>query len=150
MQVTFKTNHGYKERIICFSGKTIGNLLRYYLYEIDEIFCYNFTFLENFNLFTRFIKQIQFFYNGQQINWYIEGSFNNDITFSETTISDYFKNDNNPEIFVNDINNLFLINWYEKKHIIFKTNHGYKNEFNVNNICLLNEMIINYLRTIGH
>jgi len=38
VQITFKTNHGYKEKIICYSGKTIGNLLRLYLYEIDENF----------------------------------------------------------------------------------------------------------------
>ena len=37
------------------------------------------------------------------------------------SIVDYFKYDNNPKIFVNDIYNLLLINWNEKRNIIFKT-----------------------------
>ena len=65
-------------------------------------------------------------------------------------IDSYFKNDNNPKIFVNDPNNLFLINWNGNKHIIFKTNHGYINEFDFKNIEKWYIVIMDYFGRIGH
>ena len=41
-----------------------------------------------------------------------------------------------------------LINWDEKKHVTFKTNHGYNNYFEVENTDRCNYMIRNYFSTI--
>ena len=117
IKINFKTNHGYKLEIISNAEKTIGNLIKSYLDKIDENF--------NSHRDYKFIEQILFFYKGQKINWYNLNNSNKnsvvtEVNYSITSIGDYFKNDNNPEIFVNDQYNLFLINWNEKKTYYFK------------------------------
>ena len=114
IQVTFKTNHGYKHKMNVNSGKTIGDILIKYLAIIDEIFIYG----EQEEKYVKFPKKIKFIYNGKEIKLFDEKKINNKEYF--INIGTYFKNDNNPTIFVNDPNNLFLINWYQSKNITFK------------------------------
>ena len=145
IQVTFKTNHGYIHKMYFNSRKKIVDILKAYLEEICEIFIIErMGSLEQFNIFP---NKVQFLYKGQEIKVYY-GYHKNE--FYDNIIDIYFKNDNNPTIFVNDPNNLFLINWFEKKHIIFQTNLGYKNELVANNYDSCFETIEKYFKTIGH
>ena len=81
--------------------------MKFYLYKIDEKFNED-NNKENNPLYFIIKNQLQFLYKEKQIN-------------EHALICDYFKTDNNPKIFVNDPNNLFFINWYEKKHVFFQT-----------------------------
>ena len=127
IKVNFETNHGYKHEIIINNRKLIEELLNEYFKEVDD----NYIFLLNI------YNGINFIYKGQLI-------------IKNMSIVDCFKYDNNPKIFVNDINNLLLINWNEKRNIIFKTNHG-----NINSLVIYNtencyQMIEKYCEIIGH
>ena len=92
---------------------------------------------------------MQFLYKGQEIKFYNEYNYRNKEIYNIIS-GNYFKDDKNTKIFVNDPYNILLINWFEKKYIIFQTNHGYKNEFVIDNTKLCSGIIEEYLRTIGH
>ena len=74
----------------------------------------------------------------------------NRFVLNDITIYDYFKNDNNPKIFVNDKNNLFFINWNQERNIIFKTNHGNTNILAFYNTEVCSGIKEKYLITFGH
>ena len=62
-------------------------------------------------------KQSKIFYKGQEIKIHDERcSINKEFYFIICGI--FFKNDNNPIIYLNDPNNLFLINLNATKHFI--------------------------------
>ena len=65
-------------------------------------------------------------------------------------IGTYFKNDNNPTIFVNDPNNLFLINWYQNKNITFQTKLGNKKNLDAKNNESISQIIDSYFESMGH
>ena len=131
-KITFETNYGCKHLLTFNGSKTLEDCLESYLEEIDEVF------IKEFKIEIKHKKQISFFYNGKEIN------------FDIITIRNYFENDTNPKIIVNDINNLFLINWDENKIFVFKTNHGLINELTLNNTETVNEMLRRYFQLIGH
>ena len=66
------------------------------------------------------------------------------------TIDNYFKNDKNPKIYVNDIYNLLLINWNAGRSIVFKTNHGYTNKLFIKNTVDCNQMVEYFCKIIGY
>ena len=146
IQVTFQNNHGNVQKFYVDRRSKIGDIVEGYLQQINEIFIKK---LLDIKLFNMFRKKVQFFYKGQEIKVYYDYKFLINEIY-DIIIAKYFKDDINPTIFVNDPYNIFLINWYEKKHIIFQTNHGYKNEFVSDNTNLCSEIIDNYFKTIGH
>ena len=145
IQVTFKTNHRYIQKKCFNSCFKIGDILSQYLEQICEIFIG----IEDNKKFQIFPNKVQFLYKGQEIKFYDEDNSRNKKIY-DIISGNYFKDDKNPTIFINDPYNILLINWFEKKHIIFQTNHGYKNEFFTNNTNLCSEIIEKYFRTIGH
>jgi len=92
---------------------------------------------------------LQFLYKGQEIKFYNEYNYRNKEIY-DIISGVYFIDDKNPTIFINDSYNILLINWFEKKYIIFQTNHGYKNELIAYNNNSCSEVIEEYLKTIGH
>ena len=66
------------------------------------------------------------------------------------TIDNYFQNDKNPKIYVNDIYNLLLINWNAGRSIVFKTNHGYTNKLFIKNTVDCNQMVEYFCKIIGY
>ena len=91
IKIIFKTNHGYKQEIICHSETTIGNLLKQYLSEIDEIFSIvsfgmnNMNYMNNMAIKMHYqscYNHIQFLYKGHQIDWYNVDSKTNSIFYN--------------------------------------------------------------------
>ena len=66
IKVTFKINNAYTQEIITITEKTIGNLLKTFLGEIDENFdiysSYLFSEYEKWTWIKKFIMQIKFLY----------------------------------------------------------------------------------------
>ena len=108
IKVDFQTNRGYKHELIINNKKSIIDLFRAYFEEIDDKFNFNYNKFDfNFSVkpydnLSKIINNIIFEYNGKQIKY-----MNIDYRM---TIDNYFQNDKNPKIYVNDIYNLLLIN----------------------------------------
>ena len=83
--------------------------------------------------------KIQFIYNGQKIR--------NEL---DTLIGEYFKQESNILIKVNDELNLLSINWNQKKNIIFQINDYYKQEFTFSNNDTLDCLLRTYLHKIDY
>ena len=89
--------------------------------------------------------KMKFYYNNHRINWYKVKYRSNEIHGYNPAINDYFKNDNNPEIYVKDENN-FL-----KKIIIkFKTTQGNNFTIDISNMRTLDHLLTKYLYEIHH
>ena len=99
IKVDFQTNRGYKHELIINNKKSIIDLFRAYFEEIDDKFNFN---IKPYDNLSKIINNIIFEYNGKQIKY-----MNIDYRI---TIDNYFQNDKNPKIYVNDIYNLLLIN----------------------------------------
>ena len=83
--------------------------------------------------------KIKFIYNYQQI-----------IYEEYTTIGQYFQKESNINIFVNDIYNLFSINWNQTKNITFQVNQSFLHKFTFINSENLDSLLREYLKYIDH
>ena len=83
--------------------------------------------------------KIQFMYHGQQI-----------IFSDNITVGQYFLNESNVTIFVNDLYNLFFINWEQTRNISFIFNNNYKDVIAFKNKDTLGNILKRYLLEIGH
>ena len=148
IKVKFETNHGYKNEIIIYDKAPINNLLKLYLIEIMGDIEFD-IFLSN--KIYKIINEINFIYKEQQIKYKRDDmqdpNYINEL--NNNTICDFFKNDSNPIIFVNDLNNLLLINWNAQRNITFKTNHGDINQLILDNFEDPNEMVEKYFKLIN-
>lgn len=84
-------------------------------------------------------KKMKYIYKGQQLKY-----------DSDITLEKYFKNEYNVKIFVIDINNLLLINWYQKREMTFKKNNGYKHELLALNKESIDDLLKKYLKQIDY
>ena len=149
IKVTFKINNAYTQEIITITEKTIGNLLKTFLGEIDENFdiysSYLFSEYEKWTWIKKFIMQIKFLYKGKQINWLNDDQKNYKISYNITSIGDYFENDNNPVIFVMDMNN-FL----SSINVTFKTTYGHFYNLTISSMITLDHLLTKYVYEMKH
>ena len=149
IKVTFKINNAYTKEIITITEKTIGNLLKTFLGEIDENFdiysSYLFSEYEKWTWIKKFIMQIKFLYKGKQINWLNDDQKNYKISYNITSIGDYFENDNNPVIFVMDMNN-FL----SSINVTFKTTYGHCFNLTISSTRTLDHLLTKYVYEMKH
>ena len=68
----------------------------------------------------------------------------------DTAVGEYFQQESNPFIFVNDTLNLFFINWNQTKNITFIINGNYKQELVFGNKDILFELLDEYLYKIDY
>ena len=149
LKVTFKINNAYNKEIITHSKKTIGNLLRIFLNEIDEDFNIYSTILfspyDKWTFIKKFVMQIVFLYKGNEIIWLNDDMENKKIFYNATFIEDYFKSDNNPVIYVMDKRNcLSPIN------VTFKTTYGHLFNFIISSIKTIDNLLMKYVFEMEH
>ena len=89
--------------------------------------------------------QIKFLYKGKQINWLNDDQKNYKISYNITSIGDYFENDNNPVIFVMDMNN-FL----SSINVTFKTTYGHCFNLTIRRIRTLDHLLTKYVYEMKH
>ena len=127
--IIFKDNHDNKVEIIANKGKTIKYLIEKYLKIINHI-----------ELIEEERKdEVQYVYK------------QNILEFNDnTTMEDFFQNDNNPIIQVNDFDGMFLSNPITKYYITFETSQGYSFSLESFLGTKLERIITNYLTYIEH
>ena len=107
----------------------------------EQIFNSNSSIIKMIN---DFCKEIDNYYQEDRFKFlynkkYLKIDYSNNIT-----LSNLFKNDSNPMVFVNDKNNLIG----KKIKVNFETNHGYKHELNINSGYLIGNLLQKYLDEI--
>ena len=100
INIIFQTNHGDKRTLIKNSKWTIEKLLGFYLYEMFP----NLLIGKN---------KIEFFYNNKQIK-----------PGNASILEEFFENESNPIINVNDKDNILLIKRENEITVTFKTTGG--------------------------
>lgn len=88
----------------------------------------------------QFIGKIKFYYNNHRINWYKLEYRNNKILYYMNTINDYFKNDDNPEIY-DEVGNNFL----KSINVKYKTIQGNIFKKVIGNMRTLDHLLTKYL-----
>ena len=126
-QITFRDNHGDKVEIMANKRNTIRDLIMRYL-----------GIVEHWELIER-EGDIQFLYNQKNLNY-------ND----QTSIEEYFKNEHNPIVKVNDFDDLLLKEPINKYCITFKTSQGFTENLSSFLGSKMEKILSNYLNYIGH
>ena len=124
--IIFKTNLGYISELFPKNVESISSVIWDYFQEIGHTKLYR-------------KDKIQFIYNCQKM-----------IYGENTTIGQYFLQESNPIIFVNDVYNLFSINWDQTRNIIFQDEQNYKHELSIRNEDNLDCLLKKYLFKIDH
>ena len=103
IKIKYEDNHNKKVEILFKKKDPIENIIKRYLYHIRRS-----------ELVGIVISgEIQFVYNNNNLDCY-----------DNTTLEEYFNNDNNPIIHINDLNDLLISEKIEKYNITFKTSQG--------------------------
>ena len=126
-QITFRDNHGDKVEIMANKKNTIRDLIMRYL-----------GIVEHWELIER-EGDIQFLYNQKNLDY-------ND----KTSIEEYFKNEHNPIVKVNDFYELLLKEPFKKYYITFKTSQGFTENLSSFLGSKMEKILGNYLNYIGH
>ena len=96
-------------------------------------------FLEEIDFYIFDSPKFDFFYKGKSLNF---SDYDGEQYF--TTLENFFKNDKNPIIIVNDKNNIIG----QKIKINFETNSGYKHEIVIQNKKTIFQLLTSYISEI--